>query len=495
MGELSHYEHVPRNQAGNQLIEGKFKPRRYQIEGARLIQQYGGRALLADDMGLGKTVQACMWLSKRPSALPAVIACPAAVKIHWQRTFEKVTGKTAQVLYGRKAHPARPDVLQPDCYVINYEILQYWREFLQAQDFRTFIMDEVQRCGNRKTITTSSCMDLASYAAYVLGLSGTPLQNCPADLWPALNMIWPDKFPNFWQYGHRYCGAKHTPWGWNFRGACNLGDLRKKLLQAGMIRRTQMEVLSELPEKNREVLVLPMGDYQRYYRAAAHFLRWLADEKGSVAAHRASKAEQLVRLGHLRRLAAELKMEAALEWINSWLQENPEEKIVLYTTTKQIVSMLQKGVKTKCVVIDGATKDKGKVVEQFQQDNRVRAVIGNIRAAGTGLDGLQRVSSTAAFIELADRPVDHTQAERRLCRMGAREGHPFWFYYLVAAGTVEEDYCQLLQTKQRIVTEVLDGDDDESNLLDNLEIYEQLVDKLKGATEKATAGKRWAGTR
>ncbi len=72
----------------------------YQKQGIKGLEKFNGRALLADEMGLGKTIQAIVW-AWRAQAFPAIVVCPASLKINWQREIRQHLGLDAEVLNGR----------------------------------------------------------------------------------------------------------------------------------------------------------------------------------------------------------------------------------------------------------------------------------------------------------------------------------------------------------------------------------------------------------
>lgn len=458
----------------------KFIPFSYQIEGAKTIQSLGGRALLAHQMGLGKSAMALMWLKKRPDAWPAVIVCPASVKFGWDRHVLWILKRHAAVLEGKRAYSSsQAQLLEHGVLIINYDILSPWREYLKATGFKTLIIDEIHFCGNRKTLRTKACKELARHARYIIGLSGTPLTNRPVELFPGLNMIRPDIFKSFWSFGMEYCAPRQTPWGWQYKGASKIPELRKLLTRTCMIRRTKADVMSELPAKIRDIVVVPIDNPREYKHASKDFLNWLREQDPSKA-KRARKAQQLTRMGYLKRLAAQLKMQAVAEWVNNWLESSEaEEKLVLFAVHKQIIEQLKKQCKAKSVVVDGSVTapQRKLVVRQFREDKRTRLFIGNIQAAGTGLDGLQ-IANALAFVELAWRPGDHSQAEDRIHRIGLQE--TAWIYYLIAAGTIEEFLCRLIQEKQEVLSGILDG----GRAVDDLDVFDRLVQMMRKEEKK-----------
>ena len=138
-----------------------------------------------------------------------------------------------------------------------------------------------------------------------------------------------------------------------------------------------------------------------------------------------------------------------------------------------MIEALQQGCKCRSVVIDGGVTGRRRhdIVRAFQNDRKIRMLIGNIQAAGVGIT--LTAASTVVFCEMAWRPGDHTQAEDRCHRIGTTE--PVFCYYLVAHDTVEEKLCKLVQQKQEVLTATLDG---RVGGVD-LDVYRLLLKELK----------------
>ena len=161
------------------------------------------------------------------------------------------------------------------------------------------------------------------------------------------------------------------------------------------------------------------------------------------------------------------------EWINNFL-ETTDEKLVVFAVHKGMIRELQTRCKTKSVTIDGSVTGRLRqaAAAQFQNDKATRLFFGNLQAAGVGLT--LTAASTVVFAEMGWTPGSHTQAEDRIHRIG-QMGTAF-VYYLVAAGTIEAHLCEIIQEKQEIIKNVLDGGD----AGESLEIYDQLLARLQG---------------
>jgi len=446
--------------------------RRFQRRGVRFIERRAGRALVADDMGLGKTLQAIAWLVRHPEARPALIVCPASVKHHWRRECQQYGNIAVTMLVGRTPH--NPD---GQVWIINYSILAWWTTTLGDRKPRALIIDECHYVKNRAAKRTKACQKLARLCPNVIALSGTPILSRPVEFFPVLNMIAPRDFTSFWKYAMAYCDPKpgFRGRGWDFRGASHVGELSSRV-GPYMIRRTKEEVLKELPQKTRVTLPVEIDNRAEYIEAREHFLRWLAKVGGKQAARRAANAQHLVRLGKLKRLAAEGKLQSLKTWIKDWLEETGE-KLVVFGRHRSIIGALHDTFPAAAVITGATPVDKREAeIAAFRSDKRCRVFLGNIQAAGTGLDGLQRASSTVLFAELGWTPAEHDQAEDRVLRIG-QEADRCLIYYMIGLETIEEKVLAIVQKKRNIVNGILDGHGARANvthlLLDSMRREEQ----------------------
>ncbi len=448
----------------------------YQLKAVRKIEHFKGRALLADEMGLGKTVEALLWLKKYPKRKPVIVVCPAFLKWMWEAFVHDILKIRCDVLQGTS--PSKTGLMGKHSFVIiNYEILQYWVPYLKKLKPKALLMDE---CHYQKTPgakRTKAIKSLTKKIPYVIAIGGTPLVNRPIELWTTLRLLRPDIFKSKLQYTIRYCNRKWTPWGWDVSGATHLKELHKILNSTMMIRRLKRDVLKELPDKTRHAIPFEI-ERKEYDEAVNNFIRWLT-KKSPAKAKRAKRAEQLVKMGYLKRLAAKGKMETVLSWVNTFLEES-DGKLVLFCVHRAIIKILHDKYKGICVVVDGGItgKNRKKAVRNFQTNKKIRIFVGNIKAAGLGLT--LTAASTLAFVEMNWTPGDHTQAEDRIHRIGQKNAANI--YYLVAKDTIEEDLCKLIQKKQKILTAALDGgyNANQLNIFDELEKGLRIRNRLLG---------------
>lgn len=447
----------------------KTKPFRYQRKGVQRIWHFDGNALLADEMGLGKTLQALMFAHELGEG-PVLVICKAGGKWHWQREAWKHIHMRSEVLEGRT--PPRHWSRSAPCVIINYDILKLWLPKLKKMRPILTIVDEGHKISNRATQQTKHTLSILKRSRHKIIISGTPLTNRPAELFPLINALRPDVFPSFHSYAERHCRPTLKPWGWEYKGATHLRELHKKLKRTCMIRRLKKNVLKDLPPKTRSVIPLDITkeDRKEYEEAEKNFIRWLS-KKSKHLARKAAAAERLVKMGYLKRLAAKLKLKQVMDWIDNFLQES-DEKLIIFGIHKAVLHEIYQRYKTKAVMVTGEVTGRKRqhAEDLFNHDKRYRLFIGNIEAAGEQWSCTS--ASTTVFVEIGWVPAKHIQAEDRTHGIKrGRKGFISQSYYLVTRGTIEEDLCKIVQTKQGILDQTLDGageDDSDLNIFDML---------------------------
>ena len=459
----------------------KTTPYAYQLLGARALHRFGGRGLLADEMGLGKSLQALLYAERHPQARPVLIVCPAGLKFNWARECRQHFGWHAHIVEGLEP----PKDLLPQSHAItiaNYDILSPrqrkqhsysgWLAYLKGLAPKLIILDEAHYLKNPRSARSRTVRELCQGVPHVLALTGTPIENKPIELWPVLNILYPREFPSYYGFGMAYCAPQRNRFsgGWDFNGSSNIDELRKRL-QHIMIRRKKADVLQDLPPKQRHVVPLDIVDRGQYEEAEEAFLQWLARHKPEKLT-KALKAEMLVKTGYLKRLAATLKLPNVFAWVDSFLAES-EGKLLVFGVHRSILDQLEDRYRKMSVVVHGSVKgrERQEAVDQFQQRKEIRLFLGQIRAAGVGLN-LTRAADVA-FAEFDWVPAAHTQAEDRCYgRLSDLHGASSW--WLTAENTIESRLVQILDNKQETANAVLDG----QGKGDQLDIYGQLCKKM-----------------
>jgi SWI/SNF-related matrix-associated actin-dependent regulator 1 of chromatin subfamily A len=432
------------------------------------------RAFLADEQGLGKTIEALATL-EADGAYPAVVVCPASLKLNWMRELERwLPKRTSQTLTGMGGGPGRGNGSGPnggigggmsagtgtpidpvDITVVNYDILAARAPSLAAMGLRALVLDESHYCKNAAAKRTQAVARLAATVpsdGLVLALTGTPVMNRPPELISQLRII--GRLADFGsgaQFGRRFRGADaHVRLHWHLRSRC-------------FVRRLKADVLPQLPAKTRTVVPVEL-DNEAEYRLAEHdVIAWLrsrpldlSELDAKVAA--ALRAERLVRLNALKKLAARGKLHAALAWIHDFCSSG--ERLVVFARHREIQRAVLERFPTALHILGEdthAARDASLHAFQDADSSSNQLIVCSIEVAGQGLTLTQ--ASNVAFLELDWTPAKHDQAEDRCHRIGQQDAVNAW--YLLAANTIDETMATLLERKRAIIGAVTDGRDEQ----------------------------------
>lgn len=507
---------LKRTKAGEPLVlGGELQP--FQHAGVRYLLKRR-RSFLADEQGLGKTVQALATLEV-DGAYPAVVVCPAGMKLTWEREAAKwLPHRRVAVLHGRgkgqweprdpvpatlksaadatgdqttrstagdptapgiaaapdgTARSARkPDRPNPwatpldtsgfaephdaDIVVLNYEIVEAHLDPLAARVPRAAIFDESHYCKQPTAKRTKAAMKLSKAVhpdGLRLALTGTPVLNQPRELTAQLRLI--DRLKDFGS------GAELAR---RFKGAESHDRLHWHLRSRGFVRRLKQDVLPQLPAKRRVDVPLELKDPAEYRLAEKDVIAWLRTQPldlseldAKIAA--ALRAEQLVRMNHLRRLAARGKLPGAIAWVESFLASG--EALVVFAQHREVqLALLERFPGALHILGDDSAIQRDEAVTRFQQGGHLdienpaeRLIVCSMRAAAQGIT-LTRASNVA-FLELDWTPAMHDQAEDRCHRIGQHDAVTAW--YLLCPGTIDDEMSDILERKRMVIDAVVDG--------------------------------------
>lgn len=425
--------------------------REYQKDGVKFLEQRNGVGIIGDEMGLGKTIQALGYLKIHPEVFPALIVCPASLKLNWAREAMKWLGLDKYDIHMFQSRTAYQLGRTRKLYIINYDILKDWKDIIMQLGIGAVIGDEVQYVSNWKALRTKAFLAISKRAQNRIMLSGTPIKSYPSEFFTILNLIAPGVFPNRWQYLNRYCDPIHNGFGWSYKGITN-GDELHDLVSPFMLRREKREVLKELPNKIKSIIPLECDEVElnKYYEASDEFKSWVRENE------QRKYMEEKNHVEHLKQLAYLAKRNSAIKWIKDFISTG--QKLVVIAIHKKAIQDIKDSFPNISVVVDGSVplKDKQVAVDSFQNNPKIKIFIGQIIAAGVGLT--LTAASSVAFVEFDWVPGNMAQAEDRVHRIG-QEADRVNVFYLTAADTIDEDIIRLVQRKSHMVGKVLDGEE------------------------------------
>ena len=426
------------------------------------------RSFLADEQGLGKTIEALATI-EADGAYPAIVVCPATLKLNWMRELERwLPARSTRMLGGTTARgPSGP----ADITVVNYDIVGARLDSLLAPTPRAVVLDESHYCKSpaaKRTQAVHRLCDAVPRDGLILALTGTPVMNRPAELISQLRILGRlEDFGSGAQFGQRFRGpdAYHRL-HWHLRARC-------------FARRLKADVLPQLPAKTRAVVPVELDNEPEYRLAEQDVIAWLRSQPldlreldAKVAA--ALRAERLVRLNALKLLAARGKLHAALAWIHDFLTSG--ERLIVFARHVEIQHAVVERFPTALHILGADSqraRDDAQRAFQASDGGENQLIVCSIEVAGQGIT-LTRASNVA-FLELDWTPAKHDQAEDRCHRIGQRDAVNAT--YLLAADTIDETIATLLERKRAVIAAVTDGRDQ-----DDTAVIDALVAELRGQT-------------
>ncbi|XP_053838038.1 SWI/SNF-related matrix-associated actin-dependent regulator of chromatin subfamily A-like protein 1 isoform X3 [Vidua macroura] len=417
----------------------------FQREGVNFAISRNGRLLLADDMGLGKTIQAICIAAYYQQEWPLLVVTPSSVRFTWAEAFHRwlpslSPGSTNVIVSGKD------NLTGSLINIISFDLLSRMDKQLKTT-FQVVIVDESHFLKNTKTARCQAAMPLLKAAKRVILLSGTPAVSRPAELYTQIAAVQPTFFPQFHSFGLRYCDARKMPWGWDYSGSSNLTELKILLEESIMIRRLKSDVLSQLPAKQRKmVVVAPEGVSAKTKAALA------AEAKKMAKGYESKQQEKEALLVYFSR-TAEAKIRSVIEYILELL-ESGNNKFLVFAHHKIMLDAVAAELKKKHVEhirIDGSTSsaERQSLCQKFQFSEKQAVAVLSLTAANMGLT--LSAADLVVFAELFWNPGILIQAEDRAHRIGQTSSVNV--HYLVAKGTADDYLWPMIQEKIKVLGE------------------------------------------
>jgi hypothetical protein len=457
-------------------LQATLRP--YQQAGVRwlyLLHRLGLGACLADDMGLGKTIQvlSLLLVLKQKNApgtgerrqAPSVLVAPASLLGNWAAEVERFA-PTLRILI---AHPsmmspadlkvvAQESLADADLVITSYgALLRY--PWLSSTYWRIAIIDEAQAIKNPGALQTRAVKKLI--AGTRIALTGTPVENRLSDLWSIIDFTHPGLLGSgqaFGRYVRRLAEAG---------GYASLRDLVRPYILRRL--KTDKAVIADLPDKTEMKTFCHLSPAQAalYQQAVAELAAALdgaegMERKGLVLAF-------LMRFKQICNHSSQWLGDGAWTEAGSGkfarLRELAEviaakqEKMLVFTqfreATQPLATFLGNVFGREGIVLHGGTPvaKRRELVRQFQEDELTPFFVLSLKAGGAGLN-----LTAASHVVHFDRwwnPAVENQATDRAFRIG--QSRNVLVHKFVCRGTVEDKIDQLIESKQTLVKDVLEG--------------------------------------
>jgi len=437
--------------------------RPYQRHGYRWLRYLHDQGLggcLADDMGLGKTLQTITLLAGIYPAeqRPSLIVMPRSLLFNWHKEVERFAPKLrTYTFYGQDRD--LKEAKKAHLIFTTYATMRNEIEVLRKEPFYYVVLDESQNIKNIQSQTSRAALMLK--CTHRLALSGTPVENNLSELYTLFQFLNPAMFGSEAQFNQDYLNPIQK-----YQDPDAAMQLRRKIYPF-ILRRLKKEVLQDLPDKTEQILYVDMEDAQR--RLYEQRRQYYASAVQSQIAQKGIKGAQFFifqALSELRQIASipetltggsikSAKLELLMEQLGDSLANG--HKVLIFVQFLGAIESISERMEAEgigFVSMTGATRDRQRLVNQFQEDPDCRVFLMTLKTGGVGLN------LTAADTIFIYDPWWNVAAENQAIDRAHRIGQTskVLAFKMIATGTIEEKMLQLQQIKKELFDSVLSDD-------------------------------------
>ena len=449
-----------------------------------LVAQTG--CCLSDEMGLGKTLQTIALLLKYKEttkmtepvskpltgmlfsdeemqgkheegtasgerlALPyhtSLVVAPASVVHNWRNELSRFAPSLSVMTYTgdiSKRKDKRIALMRWDVVLTTYRTLLNDIELLSRDEFGIVVFDESQAF---KTATSQIHHAVTRLKAlHRMALSGTPVENNLQELWSLMNVLNPNLLGDERSFQNAFVNPIAVQMEESRR------DLLRRLIAPYFLKRTKEEVLSDLPERQDEVVVCAMTDEQ-----TSQYTEELSKARNEwldpTASSQGRQIHILAALQRLRQIAnGEGKMGVVFDYLENLRQT--QHKVLIfseYVTLLEHVGSEMTNRGWNYALLTGQTQDREQVIARFQNSADCQFFLISLKAGGVGLN-----LTAADYVFLLDpwwNRAAEEQAIARAHRIGQQRS--VFVYRFVSARTLEEQILTLQDRKQSLIDSVM----------------------------------------
>ncbi len=459
--------------------------RSYQLEGFQWLSflrkhKFGG--CLADDMGLGKTLQTLTLLvshinqskpespiniqeskghvdlfteveRKESSVKPSLVVMPSSLIHNWRDEIMKFTPQIKFLIYTGLRRSKLLDKI-PNAHIVltTYGTVRKDHEKLSGFTFDYVILDESQMIKNPTSKIAKATYKLN--ANYRLALSGTPIENSLSDLWSQMHFLNPGLLRDINFFKHYFANPIEK----------NDDEEKKKkldfLINPFILRRTKGQVEKELPKLSEEYVYCEMSPKQKtkYQSEKIAIRNYILQsfEKQDTSKTAIMMVQALTKLRQLANHPVLIdedyeedsgKFEEVIRNLETLISEG--HKVLVFSSfvkhLKVYIDYFNEN-NLKYSVLTGESRQRAKIIKEFQTDPERSVFFISLKAGGVGLN-----LTEAEYVFILDpwwNPQAENQAINRAHRIGQTK--PVFAYRFISLGTIEEKILSLQRKKSKL---------------------------------------------
>ena len=363
-----------------------------------------------------------------------LIVTTSSTKINWEREINVFCNETT-IIDGKKWDSNK-------FTIINFDILKNFhslpvvkkrkegepepiliRDIVNTK-FDLCIVDEAHNLKNNDSIRGKIMVDVCvKYnIPKVWLLTGTPVANRPMDFFNLLKLIKSPIAENWKHYAVRYCDGRQffrtlkngqRKQIWLTDGASNLEELANKTKNI-LLRRLKTDAI-DMPDK----IVTPMYHQLDFKGWKMYHQLWdeYVEMKKKLGKRTMESQKDLVELILLRQFIAIQAIPYTIEMIENALEMG--RKVIVFTSFSEEQEIIANHFGKNAVRHNGSMSNTKKQhsVDQFQNNDKIKVFIGNIKSAGVGITLTE--ATVVIFNSFDWVPGNNEQAEDR-CVFGGQ---------------------------------------------------------------------------
>lgn len=437
---------------------------------------FRGGGLDGDEPGLGKTPTSLAFCNE-VEAVRVLVIVPASIRLQWAdkiKEWSTIPNVKVSTMLNVK------DGIHPTAH---YQVISYDSarnpaiiRAIGKYAWDVMICDEAHKMKNIDALTTRAIIGngkgeywrrngeaeekmpaITNYCNYELFLTGTPLLNRPSEAFTLLRHIDHEAidFMGWDAFKERYNkqADMQTLEGKRFKleSTSMELELQNRLRVNVMARHLKRDVLKQMkPPRYSVVHMMETGP-----------VKAALDAEGllGLSVEEIQTTKDFKILGHIaevRRLMGIALAPQIVEYVKDLL-DGGEKKLVIFGWHIEVLDIFENALSEFGTVrVDGrkSAHARQKAVDDFIAKDDIQLFIGNIQAAGTGVDGLQKVCSHCLLAEPDWVPAQNEQAVSRLDRIG--QEHLVNAEIFVAPGSISEKILVKALEKMNVIHRVLD---------------------------------------
>jgi len=456
----------------------------YQKEDVQFMLDHR-RCINGNPMGLGKTIETLAALEQLNTRHVLVVCKKTYINEWWSQIDDWLGQDCITPWEGPGDKLNGMNLAGPPFVCINYDLLsvsKYWHELIKVK-WDVIVFDEAHKLKNYKAKRTKNAFLTASYTDRIFHLTGTPIQNSPADLYPLFRLMNPREYHNYYWWINTFCVMKEDViWMKGTDGKARPRTIRSivqgernheeelnALLHLYMCRHEKSEVMPNLPPKQRRTIPVELGAERKHYDQMQDELFTMLNSGELITAPKV--IAQMIRLRQIclepNLLSSEPvktstpsnKTQALLDLI-----EDTDEKVLVFSFFEQYIRILSqvldsKGIRHVTITGKKTPTENTAAERSFQADPEVRVCLGTIGSMGECWTLTE--AKIIVFTDVFWNPAINEQCEDRSygrANKGLEQDESVLIIDLFNRGTIEEHVHSVVRRKERMIDAIVSKD-------------------------------------